>query len=118
MRKILFYILLQSLWMLSYAQFLPANEIFQRTARQSTLCPPEKVYLHTDRNQYVAGENIWMRAHVVDGVAHVPMKLSRYVYVVLQNPFMETVKRVRLYRDKDGYIYGNIPLQYPKKILW
>lgn len=96
--------------MLSYAQFLPANEIFQRTARQSTLCPPEKVYLHTDRNQYVAGENIWMRAHVVDGVAHVPMKLSRYVYVVLQNPFMETVKRVRLYRDKDGYIYGNIPL--------
>ena len=69
------------------AQFLTNDEIFKRTAKQSVICPPEKVYLHTDRNNYVAGEKIWMRAHVADGIAHIPMKLSRFVYVTLQNPF-------------------------------
>ena len=92
------------------SQFLPAEELFYRSSRQSILCPPEKVYIHTDKNAYVAGETIWMRAHVVDGIAHVPMKLSAYVYVVLQNPFMETVAHIRLKADKDGFIHGNIPL--------
>lgn len=91
-------------------QFLPADELFYRSSRQSILCPPEKVYLHTDKNVYVAGEIIWMRAHVVDGIAHVPMKLSAYVYVILQDPFMKTIARVRLRADKEGYIHGNIPL--------
>ena len=91
-------------------QFLPEDEIFYRTSRQSVLCPPEKVYMHTDRNTYVAGDTIWMRAHVVDGIAHVPMKLSAYVYVVLQNPFMETMAQVRLRADKEGIIHGHIPL--------
>ena len=91
-------------------QFLSADKLFYRSSRQSILCPPEKVYIHTDKNAYVAGETIWMRAHVVDGIAHVPMKLSAYVYVVLQNPFMETVAHIRLKADKDGFIHGNIPL--------
>ena len=110
MKRIIFiiFIILHSIHVQS--QFLPADEIFYRSARQSILCPPEKVYIHTDKNVYVAGETIWMRAHVVDGIAHVPMKLSAYVYVVLQNPFMETVALVRLKADKDGYIHGNIPL--------
>lgn len=95
---------------LLYAQFFHADEIFYRTSRQSILCPPEKVYLHTDRNAYFAGETIWMRAHVVDGIAHVPMKLSAYVYVTLQNPFLETIAQIRLKADKDGFIHGNIPL--------
>ena len=95
-------------------QFLPEDEIFYRTSRQSVLCPPEKVYMHTDRNTYVAGDTIWMRAHVVDGIAHVPMKLSAYVYVVLQNPFLETVSHVRLKADKDGIIYGYISLPEEK----
>ena len=94
----------------SMAQFLPADEIFHRTARQSILCPPEKVYLHTDRSSFVAGDTVWMKAYVVEGIAHTPMKLSAYVYVELQNPFMETVSRVRLKADKDGFIHGNIPL--------
>ncbi len=110
MKHCILYIILQSFIAISYAQFLPADEIFQRTAYQSTLCPPEKIHLHTDRDKYVAGERIWMRAHIVDGIAHVPMKLSRYAYAALQNPLMEIVAHVRLYRDKDGYIYGYMPL--------
>lgn len=110
MRRLIFIIPFILYSIHAQGQFLPAHKLFYRSSRQSILCPPEKVYIHTDKNAYVAGETIWMRAHVVDGIAHVPMKLSAYVYVALQNPFMETVALVRLKADKEGYIHGNIPL--------
>ena len=92
------------------AQNLVADMIFDRISHQCLICPTEKVYLHTDRSTYVAGETIWMRAYVVDGIVHRITKESKYVYVVLQNPLMGTVAKVRMRADKDGFIYGNIPL--------
>ena len=86
------------------------DSIFNRTVKQALLLPQEKVYLHTDRESYIAGENIWMRAYVVDGITHVPSRLSRYVYVTLQNPFLEKVLQVKLRADSDGAIYGNLKL--------
>ena len=92
------------------AQTLSVDEFFERTSQQCMIYPSEKVYLHTDRSSFVAGDTVWMRAYVVHGIAHTPMRQSAYVYVELQNPFMETVSRVRLKADKDGFIHGNIPL--------
>lgn len=86
------------------------DSIFNRTVKQALLLPQEKVYLHTDRESYIAGENIWMRAYVVDGITHVPSRLSRYVYVTLQNPFLEKVLQVKLRADNDGAIHGNLEL--------
>ena len=110
LQRYLFVLLMMIAGNCAFAQFLPVDDIFYRTSRQSILCPPEKVYLHTDRATYVGGDTIWVRAHVVDGVAHVPMKLSAYVYVVFQNPFLETISQIRMRADKDGAIYGYVPL--------
>lgn len=74
------------------------------------LYPAEKVYLHTDRSVYMAGDDVWLKAYVVDAITHIPLKQSRYVYVVLQNPFSEVVSRLCLRADEDGYIHGNVPL--------
>lgn len=114
--KIVFVILCICLNVNTSAQFLSFDSIFVRTARQDTLCLLEKVYLHTDRNNYVAGERIWMRAHVVNGTSHIPMKQSRYVYVLLQDPLLKTVANVRMLADSLGYIYGHIdlPVDLPK----
>lgn len=114
--KIVFVILCICLNVNTSAQFLSFDSIFVRTARQDTLCLLEKVYLHTDRNNYVAGEKIWMRAHVVNGTSHIPMKQSRYVYVLLQDPLLKTVANVRMLADSLGYIYGHIdlPVDLPK----
>ena len=86
------------------------DSIFNRTVKQALILPQEKVYLHTDRESYIAGENIWMRAYVVDGIRHVPSRLSRYVYVTLQNPFLEKILQVKLRADNDGAIHGNLEL--------
>lgn len=92
------------------AQVMKFKEFFERTSQQCMMFPSEKVYLHTDRNIYVAGETIWMRAYVVDGICHAPRLQSGYVYVTLQNPFLETVAQVRMKIDEQGRIYGYIRL--------
>lgn len=86
------------------------DSIFSRTVKQALLLPQEKVYLHTDRNSYIAGETIWIRAYVVDGITHVPSRQSRYVYVTLQNPFLEKIIQVKYRADSVGAIHGNLKL--------
>ena len=93
-----------------YAQPFTVDTLFSRMEKQAILYPMEKVHLHTDRSTYVAGENIWIKAYVVDGITNLPVQRSRYVYVVLQNPFKEILNKVCLRADEDGFIHGNLSL--------
>ena len=92
------------------AQPFSVDTLFSRMERQALLYPMEKVHLHTDRGTYVAGETVWIKAYVVDGITHLPSRRSRYVYVALQNPFGEVVSRVCLRPDSSGSIHGNLVL--------
>jgi hypothetical protein len=52
--------------------------------KQSAL--QEKIYVHTDKSVYLAGELIWFKIYCVDGNDHKPLNLSKVVYVdVLDN---------------------------------
>lgn len=41
----------------------------------------EKIYLHTDKDFYLAGETIWFKAYIMDAFFHRPLPLSSIVYV-------------------------------------
>lgn len=58
-----------------------ADSMAVRLRRQLALYPQEKIYLHTDKPYYMAGDTIRFRAHVVDAASHAPVHASRYVYV-------------------------------------
>jgi len=46
----------------------------------------EKIFVHTDKNAYSAGELIWFKVYDVDGIDHQPLNLSKVVYVdILDN---------------------------------
>jgi hypothetical protein len=46
----------------------------------------EKIYVHTDKNVYLAGELIWFKIYCVDGNDNKPLSLSKVVYIdVLDN---------------------------------
>ncbi len=45
--------------------------------------PQEKVYLHTDRSYYAAGETIWFQTYLTAGPLNLPSPLSYPVYVQL-----------------------------------
>ena len=93
------------------AQVLPLDTILNRIQEQMCVYPQEKLYIHTDRSVYVAGDTAWMKAYVVDAMTHQPVYTSRYVYVELINPFNRVETRIKLRQDSLGMIHGNIALQ-------
>ena len=71
--------------------------------------PQEKVYLHTDKPYYSAGEDIWFSAHLVNAATHKPDTRSRFVYVELINKQNNIIQRVKIRRDSAG-LAGRIPI--------
>jgi hypothetical protein len=63
----------------SFGQVLTdVQESFKRYT-QSNL--QEKVYVHTDKNFYLAGEILWFKIYNVDGDSNKPLNLSKVAYV-------------------------------------
>lgn len=111
MRKLLG-ILIFILSLLAFTVEDPADFIKKISSRfllKLATYPQEKVYLHTDKPHYVAGENIWFRAYLVNAVTHAPSNASRYVYVELCNRQDSVVKKVKIVR-RDSVFQGYLPL--------
>ncbi len=72
--------------------------------------PQEKVYLHTDKPYYSAGEDIWFKAYVINASTHLPNAKSNFVYVELINSFDSVLVRVKIRKDSVGFS-GNIKLK-------
>lgn len=51
------------------------DSVAVRLRRQLALYPQEKIYLHTDKPYYMAGDTIRFRAHVVDAASHAPVSM-------------------------------------------
>ena len=88
---------------------------------QLSLFPQEKIYLHTDKDSYIAGDTLWFRAYVVDAATHEPLTASRYVYAELQSsekpPSGEerpAPVRIRIL-ERDGIYAGYFPLPLTSK---
>ena len=80
-----------------------------RFLKQLELFPQEKLYLHTDRNAYAAGDTVWIRAHLADALTHAPSPVSRYVYVELANESDSLIDRIKI-RINDSIYRGQMPL--------
>ena len=88
------------------AQETIPDTLAARMWQQVSVFPQEKLYTQTDRAEYVCGDTIWMRHHVVDALTGMPSQASRYVYVELLNPFGNPVRRYMMRQDDNGIIYG------------
>ena len=87
----------------SLAQQNPGKETMaQRFAQIWYHSPQEKVYLHTDKHFYSAGETIWLKSYLVNAATHQPSTKSQYVYVELLDSAMRMKQRVKLRRDGAG----------------
>ncbi|GAB3168605.1 TonB-dependent receptor plug domain-containing protein [Telluribacter humicola] len=71
--------------------------------------PSEKVYLHTDREVYAAGDNLWLKAYLVDGILHQADSISGTLYVQLTNE-EGAILETRVLRAEDGYAIGDFAL--------
>ncbi|MDR1552941.1 MAG: hypothetical protein LBS69_05710, partial [Prevotellaceae bacterium] len=64
---------------------------------QIKLFPQEKIFLHTGRMAYAAGDTIWMKAYLVDAVALMPSVHSSFAYVDLINSEGYIIERVKIH---------------------
>ncbi|MGL5682734.1 MAG: hypothetical protein ACRDDZ_06710 [Marinifilaceae bacterium] len=71
--------------------------------------PQEKVYLHTDRDHYEAGDSIWFRAFLVNAHTHKESDMSRFVYTELRTAEDSLITRIKL-AWRDSVFAGYIPL--------
>jgi hypothetical protein len=51
----------------------------------------EKLYLHSDKSLYLAGEIIWFKLYVVEGTSHKPSSVSKVAYVEVINSDLKPV---------------------------
>ncbi len=78
--------------------------------RQMRLLPQEKIYIHTDKSFYISGERLFFRIHLTDAAYHIPVSVSRYVYVELIDPLDSVVARLKVRPENVAY-YGSIFLK-------
>lgn len=69
----------------------------------------EKVYLHTDRNFYAGGDDIWFTAWLVNAQSNYPVNTSNTLYAELINPENNIVAR-QVIRIDSGYGMGDFKL--------
>jgi hypothetical protein len=71
--------------------------------------PREEVFLHTDREEYVSGEEMWFNAYVIDRQSSKVSLNSRIVYFELLNSVNRPVIQKRVLTD-NGFGAGQIVL--------
>ena len=69
----------------------------------------ERIFTHTDKKFYVAGETIWMKLYLVDALLHKPSSISKIVYVELINQFNQSVLRTKI-QIEEGFGDGSFKL--------
>lgn len=74
----------------------------------------EKLFVHTDKNGYTAGEVLWFRVFNVDGIFMKPLGLSKVVYVEVLDDMQTPVLQTKI-AMKDGSGNGSlyIPVNLP-----
>lgn len=64
--------------------------------QQLSVYPQEKAYIHTDKLDYVAGDTVWMRIHLVEATLLKQANASRYVYVEMIDKAGKFIDRVMI----------------------
>ena len=88
----------------------PPCKDFNGFSAQIERYPQEKLHVSTDKDSYIAGDTIWLRAHCADAATHRPVAASRYVYVELRDDRGSLVRRIKLL-SRDSVYSGYLPTQ-------
>ncbi|OQP49431.1 hypothetical protein [Niastella populi] len=77
--------------------FAAIPERFKQFNSSST---PEKLYVHTDKSFYLAGELLWFKIYSVDGARHLPADLSKIAYVEILDKENKPVMQAKIHLRK------------------
>jgi len=105
MRVVLYFF--TGLFLLFFGTNLPAQEVLPNVQTKLNSYAQaensEKLFLHTDKNFYTAGEIVWCKLYLVDGLSHQPLSASKvaYVEIIDKNNLPVSQAKIAL-REKGG----------------
>jgi hypothetical protein len=73
----------------------------------------EKIFVHTDKNFYLAGEILWFKLYYVDGDFHRPIDVSKVAYIEILDKNQEPVLQSKVALNEgsaDGSLYLPVSL--------
>lgn len=91
----------------AFAQLLNTELLEKNFNQYQATHYQEKIFAHTDKTFYVAGETIWFTAYCVDGMFFKPSPLSTIAYAELISNTNKTITRISIQLQKGiggGYI--------------
>ncbi|WP_394749781.1 hypothetical protein [Spongiimicrobium salis] len=110
MKKVLLTIIVLSI---SYGKLTAQESRKERKAEKAFDAyfelPREAIFLHLNKDTYVAGEEIWFKGYVYDRQKNTPFKETSNVYVGIYDSIGKQINK-KLYLAKGGYLQGNIPV--------
>jgi hypothetical protein len=112
--KWLLVLALQWVSIIVYSQEMASDPVIDKFKSYTGKTINEKLFLHTDKEFYVAGEIIWFKLYYADGTTHKPMEISKLAYVEMMNDKNEAVVQAKvslLPGDKAGSFY--LPVSLP-----
>ncbi|HJP64418.1 MAG TPA: hypothetical protein VJ844_13320 [Mucilaginibacter sp.] len=81
-----------------YAQILPALKNKFTACQAAQL--HEKLYVHTDRESYLAGELLWFKIYCADGSSNKPLDMSKVAYIEILDNKHNAVLQAKIALDK------------------
>lgn len=94
----------------AFAQTMQPNHAvqLQQYASQNL---QEKIFIHTDKNFWIAGETSWFKVYLVSGQSHQPIPSSRVAYLEVVSSNNEVILQTKVELNK-GFGKGqiNIPI--------
>ena len=72
----------------------------QKFSGYSNAVPREEIFVHSDRDDYIAGEDIWFNLYLIDRQSNKPIGTDRIAYLELLNPENLPIIQKRILLDK------------------
>lgn len=92
-----------------YCNMLSAQDPQQKLTRYAQSVLQEKLYMHTDRSFYLAGDLVWFKLYNVDASLHQPLAFSKVAYVEILDATNTPAAQVKI-GMQDGKGNGSIYL--------
>ena len=83
------------------------SDIAARFSKYQESTFQEKLFVHTDKPSYLAGEIVWIKIYIVNALSHQPSNISKVAYVDVIDNAQTTVLQAKI-ALKDGSGSGSI----------
>jgi hypothetical protein len=81
---------------LTYAQNRLTDDLQQQFDNYQSNMLQEKLFVHTDKTFYLAGETIWFKIYAVDASFHKPIAISGITYIEILNKDLKPVVQTKV----------------------